>query len=383
MGEEGTLHGWLLVLHILASMVWTGAVVTLRGRLTRSLRDRPCRGVPDGLPHPLEAKGASADAAARRARRLWTAELQLRAANEGSIRHGAGGHVLRPRLLPAGDTQLSAAETGAWLLRPGSLYSSVVSSGGGRSVRVVRLGIAIRGAGILFLAAMAMASAPSSSLGLAGRVRDRRRSRERAGVQRDPVRPSEGTDGRRKRSVRHQNNAVAASLGIAILGTILRGATGDAARWALLGALAIAAVGVLAAFAIPVPTSTVSQTNGEHREGEPIKIRFRGRDVTARPEFVSDPCEVEELLRKMMAASPRVASFVPFIGPGDHVDPDKLRGGIEYGFRIVDGDWTRRCAVMPDPVSRGLPACSRRRRRPDHRSRGRRRRRNDDVAAVI
>jgi F420H(2)-dependent quinone reductase len=71
------------------------------------------------------------------------------------------------------------------------------------------------------------------------------------------------------------------------------------------------------------------------REGEPIKIRVRGRDVTARPEFVADPGEVEALLRKMMAANPRIASFVPFIGPGDHIDPDKLRAGIEYGFRIV------------------------------------------------
>jgi hypothetical protein len=71
------------------------------------------------------------------------------------------------------------------------------------------------------------------------------------------------------------------------------------------------------------------------REGEPIKVRLRGRDIVARPEFVGDPGEIEALLRKMMTANPRVASFVPFIGPGDHIDPDKLRAGIKYGFRIV------------------------------------------------
>jgi hypothetical protein len=71
------------------------------------------------------------------------------------------------------------------------------------------------------------------------------------------------------------------------------------------------------------------------REGEPIKVRLRGRDIVARPEFVGDPGEIETLLRKMMAANPRVASFVPFVGPGDRIDPDKLRAGIEYGFRIV------------------------------------------------
>jgi 3-oxoacyl-[acyl-carrier protein] reductase len=52
------------------------------------------------------------------------------------------------------------------------------------------------------------------------------------------------------------------------------------------------------------------------REGEPIKIRVRGRDVNARPEFVGDPGEVEVLLRKMMAANPRVASFGPVYRTG-------------------------------------------------------------------
>jgi hypothetical protein len=71
------------------------------------------------------------------------------------------------------------------------------------------------------------------------------------------------------------------------------------------------------------------------REGEPITIRLRGRDVLARPEFVRDPDEVERLLRRMMSANPRLASFVPFIAKSGWIDRDKLEAAIRYGFAIV------------------------------------------------
>ena len=46
------------------------------------------------------------------------------------------------------------------------------------------------------------------------------------------------------------------------------------------------------------------------RADEPVRMRLRGREVTARPEFIADADEVERLLGVMPAASPRVHSFV-------------------------------------------------------------------------
>ena len=42
----------------------------------------------------------------------------------------------------------------------------------------------------------------------------------------------------------------------------------------------------------------------------PVRMRLRGRDVTARLEFIEDPDEVEQLLAVMTAANPRVRNFV-------------------------------------------------------------------------
>jgi hypothetical protein len=80
---------------------------------------------------------------------------------------------------------------------------------------------------------------------VAGRVRDRRRlaNSQLSNVILSDLPPERMGGGS---GVTVSNNAVAASLGIAILGTILRAATGDAAPWALLGALAVVTVGVLA-----------------------------------------------------------------------------------------------------------------------------------------
>jgi hypothetical protein len=69
------------------------------------------------------------------------------------------------------------------------------------------------------------------------------------------------------------------------------------------------------------------------REGEPITIRFRGRDVFARPEFIRDPDEVERLLRRMVSANPRVASFV--LGRNLEIDRGKVEAAVRRGFVIV------------------------------------------------
>lgn len=71
------------------------------------------------------------------------------------------------------------------------------------------------------------------------------------------------------------------------------------------------------------------------REGEPIRIRLRGRDVLARPEFIRNVDEVERLLHKMMALNPRITSFVPFLGRDGSLDRGLMEAAIGHGFSIV------------------------------------------------
>jgi hypothetical protein len=70
--------------------------------------------------------------------------------------------------------------------------------------------------------------------------------------------------------------------------------------------------------------------------GEPVRMRLRGRDVTARPDFIADPDEVEHLLAVMSAANPRVRNFVgiPHDAEG-RLDRDRLQTALRYGFRVV------------------------------------------------
>lgn len=72
------------------------------------------------------------------------------------------------------------------------------------------------------------------------------------------------------------------------------------------------------------------------RAGEPVRMRLRGRDITARPEFIADPDQVEHLLAVMSAANPRVRSFVGI--PQDaagRLDRDRLQAALRHGFRVV------------------------------------------------
>jgi hypothetical protein len=70
-------------------------------------------------------------------------------------------------------------------------------------------------------------------------------------------------------------------------------------------------------------------------EGEAIRVRLRGRDVLARPEFIRDVDEVERLLHTITAANPRAASFIPWIGRDRQIDRDQLQAAVDYGFAII------------------------------------------------
>ena len=72
------------------------------------------------------------------------------------------------------------------------------------------------------------------------------------------------------------------------------------------------------------------------RDGRRVRIRLRGRDVSARPELVTDPAEVERLLGAIARENPRAARFVPIPRlPDGHLDPKVLAAAIDHGFSIV------------------------------------------------
>jgi deazaflavin-dependent oxidoreductase (nitroreductase family) len=72
------------------------------------------------------------------------------------------------------------------------------------------------------------------------------------------------------------------------------------------------------------------------RPNQPVRMRLRGHDVTARPELVADPNEVERLLAVMMAANPRIRTFIGIPkGPDGRLDRDRLEAALRHGFRVV------------------------------------------------
>jgi len=72
------------------------------------------------------------------------------------------------------------------------------------------------------------------------------------------------------------------------------------------------------------------------QDGQPVRIRLRGRDALARPELIKDPDEIERLLAVMAAANPRVSAFVGIPkGPDGRLDRGRLETAVSYGFRIV------------------------------------------------
>jgi deazaflavin-dependent oxidoreductase (nitroreductase family) len=71
------------------------------------------------------------------------------------------------------------------------------------------------------------------------------------------------------------------------------------------------------------------------RAGEPVTIRLRGRDVSAFPELVRDPSDVDRLLRHMAGRNKRLTSFVPFIGRDGVIDRAKMQTALDHGFCVV------------------------------------------------
>lgn len=72
------------------------------------------------------------------------------------------------------------------------------------------------------------------------------------------------------------------------------------------------------------------------KAGTAVRIRLRGKDLTATPELVSDVDEISKLLIVMAAANPRSASFIGISrGPDGQFDRDGLETAVRYGFRIV------------------------------------------------
>lgn len=72
------------------------------------------------------------------------------------------------------------------------------------------------------------------------------------------------------------------------------------------------------------------------RDDVPVRIRLRGRHVSARPELVGDVDEVERLLAVMAAANPSVYAFVGIPrGADGRLDRPSLEAAVQHGFRIV------------------------------------------------
>jgi hypothetical protein len=71
-------------------------------------------------------------------------------------------------------------------------------------------------------------------------------------------------------------------------------------------------------------------------EGEPVRMRLRGRDLLARPEIIDDVDEIERLLAVMIEANPAVGRFVR-VGtqPDGRPDRERIAAAVRHGFRIV------------------------------------------------
>jgi hypothetical protein len=71
------------------------------------------------------------------------------------------------------------------------------------------------------------------------------------------------------------------------------------------------------------------------RDGEPVPVRLRGRQVMGRPDLVRDPDEADRLLRRMFERSRSVARFIPFMESDGTIDRSKLETALRFGFCVV------------------------------------------------
>jgi hypothetical protein len=86
--------------------------------------------------------------------------------------------------------------------------------------------------------------------------------------------------------------------------------------------------------------------------GTPVRIRLRGKDISATPELVGDADEVGRLLRTMADGNPAAARFVGIQRHADgSFDRDGVARAVQYGFRIVR--WH-----PADPVTRAASPAS-------------------------
>ena len=70
--------------------------------------------------------------------------------------------------------------------------------------------------------------------------------------------------------------------------------------------------------------------------GLPVRIRLRGRALTARPELVTEAAEAERLLGVITAKNPRAARFIPIPHrPDGRLEPEALDAALRHGFCIV------------------------------------------------
>lgn len=70
--------------------------------------------------------------------------------------------------------------------------------------------------------------------------------------------------------------------------------------------------------------------------GKQVTLRVRGKDLSARPELVTDPAEAERLIGVIARENPRAAGFIPLPRlPDGRLEPEALAAAISHGFSIV------------------------------------------------
>jgi hypothetical protein len=71
-------------------------------------------------------------------------------------------------------------------------------------------------------------------------------------------------------------------------------------------------------------------------EGQPVRIRLLGRDISAVPELIADPDQVAQLLNVMVAKRPAVKRFIAIPqDPTGGFDRQGLATAIANGFMVI------------------------------------------------
>ena len=67
-----------------------------------------------------------------------------------------------------------------------------------------------------------------------------------------------------------------------------------------------------------------------------VRLRLRGRYITARADLISEGAEVERLLGVIASRNPRATRFIPIPRrPDGRLDPEALGAALRHGFCIV------------------------------------------------